>query len=153
MGLTAFNTKAHIARAALEAAAFQTKDVIDAMHADCGIQIERLKIDGGMTNNALVMQFQADLLNIPLHRPETAETTSLGSAFAAGLAVGFWSSVEDLKKIWKLKTCYTPQITESRRKYLVIFFMFLHHTLSFSFSFKTFYRCASGTRRLQGACT
>lgn len=85
VGLTAYNTKGHLARAALESAAFQTKDVIDAIHADAGVKIKVLRVDGGMTANSLVMQFQADLLDMPLHRPEISETTSLGAAFAAGI--------------------------------------------------------------------
>jgi glycerol kinase len=84
VGLTAYNNKGHLARAALESAAFQTKDVIDAMHADSGAKISVLRVDGGMTANSLVMQFQANLLDIPLNRPVISETTSLGAAFAAG---------------------------------------------------------------------
>lgn len=89
-GLTRFITKAHIARAALEATAFQTKEILDAMEKDTGINLKSLKVDGGMVRNNLLMQFQSDLLNVPVIRPTITETTALGAAYAAGLAVGFW---------------------------------------------------------------
>ena len=90
----------HIARAVLEATAFQTKEVVDAMNADSGVALTSLKVDGGMVQNDLLMQFQADILDVPVIRPVVAETTSLGAAYAAGLAVGFWAEIEDLRKNW-----------------------------------------------------
>lgn len=119
MGLTAFNTKGHIVRAALEASAFQVKDVVDAMYADSGVKISVLRVDGGMTKNYLLMQFQADMLDIPLHLPEISETTSLGAAFAAGLAVGFWHSVDELKGIWKKKSSWSPHFDAKKRCFLM----------------------------------
>src|SRR5438874_4440540 len=96
-GLTRYVNKGHIARAALEATAWQTREVVDAMNADSGVDLTSLKVDGGMVQNELLMQFQADVLDVPVIRPTVAETTSLGAAYAAGLAVGFWSEVEDLR--------------------------------------------------------
>ncbi|MGH2737418.1 MAG: glycerol kinase GlpK, partial [Actinomycetota bacterium] len=95
-GLTRYVNKGHIARAALEATAWQTKEIVDAMNADSGVDLTSLKVDGGMVYNELVMQFQSDVLGVPVIRPTVAETTSLGAAYAAGLAVGFWKEVEDL---------------------------------------------------------
>ena len=94
-GLTGYVTKGHIARAVLEAAAWQTREVVDAMAADSGVALSTLKVDGGMTANNLLMQFQADVLDVPVVRPVVAETTSLGAAYAAGLAVGFWPDRDD----------------------------------------------------------
>src|SRR5919202_2763123 len=94
-GLTRYVNAGHIARAALEATAFQSREVADAMDADSGVKLESLKVDGGMVANDLLMQFQADILGVPVIRPEVAETTALGAAYAAGLAVGYWSEVED----------------------------------------------------------
>src|SRR5215207_2225555 len=96
-GLTRFVNRGHLARAALEATAFQSREVADAMNADSGVEMESLKVDGGMVGNETLMQFQADILGVPVIRPEVAETTSLGAAYAAGLATGFWSEVEDLR--------------------------------------------------------
>ena len=90
-GLTRYVNKGHIARAALEATAYQTREVLDAMNADSGVPLTALKVDGGMVHNELLMQFQADILGVPVIRPTVAETTALGAAYAAGLAVGFWS--------------------------------------------------------------
>ncbi|MGH2765481.1 MAG: glycerol kinase GlpK, partial [Actinomycetota bacterium] len=95
-GLTRYVNKGHIARAALEATAWQSKEIVDAMNADSGVELKSLKVDGGMVYNELVMQFQSDVLGVPVIRPTVAETTSLGAAYAAGLAVGFWKEVEDL---------------------------------------------------------
>ena len=93
-GLTRYVNKGHIARAALEATAFQTREVLDAMNKDSGVQLKALKVDGGMVHNELLMQFQADMLDVPVIRPVVAETTALGAAYAAGLAVGFWTDLE-----------------------------------------------------------
>ncbi len=91
-GLTRYVNAGHIARATLEATAFQTREVMDAMEADSGVTLNELKVDGGMVANDLLMQFQADILGVPVIRPEVAETTALGASYAAGMAVGFWSS-------------------------------------------------------------
>ncbi|MBA3263225.1 MAG: hypothetical protein H0T69_12310, partial [Thermoleophilaceae bacterium] len=99
-GLTRFVTAGHIARAALEATAFQSREVVEAMNSDSGVALESLKVDGGMVGNDLLMQFQADLLGVPVIRPKVPETTSLGAAYAAGLATGFWGEVEDLRENW-----------------------------------------------------
>ncbi len=100
IGLTRFVNSGHIARAALEATAFQTKEVIDAMEIDSGVRLTALKVDGGMVYNGLLMQFQADILQVPVIRPSIAETTALGAAYGAGLAVGYWSGISDLKQNW-----------------------------------------------------
>ena len=100
VGMTRYVNKGHIARAALEATAYQTREVLDAMEADSGVKLTALKVDGGMVFNELLMQFQADVLNVPVIRPKVAETTSLGAAYAAGLAVGFWKGYEELRANW-----------------------------------------------------
>ncbi len=99
-GLTRYVNKGHIARAVLEATAWQTREVLDAMNADSGVDLTALKVDGGMVFNDLLMQFQADVLGVPVIRPKVAETTALGAAYAAGLAVGYWAEVEDLRANW-----------------------------------------------------
>ncbi len=114
-GLTRFNTKGHIARAALEATAWQTKEVVEAMNTDSGVDLTSLKVDGGMVENELLMQFQADVLDVPVIRPTVAETTSLGAAYAAGLAVGFWSEVEDLRANWGKDKEWQPQMDPQER--------------------------------------
>jgi glycerol kinase len=114
-GLTRFNTKGHIARAALEATAWQTKEVVEAMNTDSGVDLTSLKVDGGMVQNELLMQFQADVLDVPVIRPTVAETTSLGAAYAAGLAVGFWSEVEDLRANWGKDKEWQPQMDPQER--------------------------------------
>jgi glycerol kinase len=116
VGLTRFITKAHIARAALEATAFQTREVLDAVNADFGGSLSELKVDGGMTQNSLLMQFQADILGIPVVRPRIAETTALGAAYAAGLAVGFWSGLDELRAKWQEDARFTPSISEDERQ-------------------------------------
>jgi glycerol kinase len=116
VGLTAFVTKAHIARAALEAVAWQTREVVDAMAADAGRPLEVLKADGGMTANGLLMQFQADVLGAPVVRPTVAETTCLGAAYAAGLAVGFWPDLDSLRSHWREAARWTPTMTPDRRE-------------------------------------
>jgi glycerol kinase len=115
-GLTGYVTRAHIARAALEAVAWQTREVVDAMAADSGRPLDILKADGGMTANGLLMQFQADVLGVPVVRPKVAETTCLGAAYAAGLAVGFWPDLDTLRVHWKEDTRWTPVMDPSERE-------------------------------------
>jgi glycerol kinase len=115
VGLTRYVNKGHIARAALEATAFQTKEVLDAVNADTGKPFTELKVDGGMVQNDLLMQFQADILNIPVVRPQVAETTALGAAYAAGLAVGFWSDFDDLRKNWQEDKRWEPSMEDDER--------------------------------------
>ena len=99
-GLTRYVNRGHFARAALEATAYQTREVLDAMKADSGVALQALKVDGGMVYNDLLMQFQADVLGVPVIRPKVAETTALGAAYAAGLAVGFWGSTDEMRQNW-----------------------------------------------------
>jgi glycerol kinase len=115
-GLTRFVNKGHIARAALEATAWQSLEVVEAMNADSGVELTSLKVDGGMVHNELLMQFQADVLGVPVIRPTVAETTSLGAAYAAGLATGFWSEVEDLRANWGKDKEWTPQMDPQERE-------------------------------------
>ena len=115
VGLTRYVNKGHIARAVLEATAFQTREVVDAMNADSGVPLTALKVDGGMVQNNLLMQFQADILDVPVVRPVVAETTSLGAAYAAGLAVGFWAEIEDLRANWGKDHEWTPSMDGARR--------------------------------------
>jgi len=114
-GLTRFITKAHIARAVLEATAFQTKEVLEAMEKDTGIMLASLKVDGGMVKNELLMQFQADMLNVPVIRPIITETTALGAAYAAGLAVGVWNDQDDLRDYWQEDRVWTPAMEKTER--------------------------------------
>jgi glycerol kinase len=114
-GLTRYVNAGHIARATLEATAWQTKEVVDAMNKDSGVELSSLKVDGGMVHNELLMQFQADVLGVPVVRPTVAETTSLGAAYAAGLAVGFWSEVEDLRANWGKDKEWQPQMDPAER--------------------------------------
>ena len=114
-GLTRFATKGHLARAALEATAFQTREVLDAMNRDSGVDLTTLKVDGGMVFNELLMQFQADQLGVPVMRPVVAETTALGVAYAAGLAVGFWAGCDELRANWGLDRKWQPATTGSQR--------------------------------------
>jgi glycerol kinase len=113
VGLTRYVTKGHIARAALEATAWQTREVVDAMNADSGVALKELKVDGGMVYNDLLMQFQADVLGVPVIRPTVAETTSLGAAYAAGLAVGFWKEVNDLRANWGKDKDWSPKMDKA----------------------------------------
>ncbi|RDI33437.1 glycerol kinase GlpK [Lentzea flaviverrucosa] len=115
VGLTRFVNKGHLARAVLEATAFQTREVLDAMNADSGVDLTALKVDGGMVVNELLMQFQADILGVPVIRPVVAETTALGAAYAAGLAVGFWKSEDEIRENWAQDKQWEPQMDESRR--------------------------------------
>jgi glycerol kinase len=115
-GLTRYVNAGHIARAVLEATAWQTKEVVDAMNQDSGVELASLKVDGGMVQNELLMQFQADVLDVPVIRPTVAETTSLGAAYAAGLAVGFWSEVEDLRANWGKDKEWQPKMDPQERE-------------------------------------
>jgi glycerol kinase len=110
VGMTRYVNKGHIARATLEATAWQTREVLDAMEADSGVKLKELKVDGGMVYNDLLMQFQADCLQVPVIRPKVAETTALGAAYAAGLAVGFWKNVDDLRSNWGKDAEWTPKM-------------------------------------------
>jgi glycerol kinase len=114
-GLTRYATAGHIARAALEATAYQTLDVIEAMQRDSGLPISTLRVDGGMVVNALLMQFQADILNVPVLRPRTIETTALGAAYAAGLAVGYWRDIDDLAGNWGVTHTWSPAMLDADR--------------------------------------
>ncbi|MFD2466590.1 glycerol kinase GlpK [Amycolatopsis silviterrae] len=116
VGLTRFVNKGHISRAVLEATAFQSREVIDAMNADSGVPLKSLKVDGGMVVNELLMQFQADILGVPVIRPVVNETTALGAAYAAGLAVGFWESEDDIRTNWAKDKQWDPAMDESRRE-------------------------------------
>jgi glycerol kinase len=116
VGLTRYATKAHIARAALEAVAFQTREVLDAVNADAGLPLEELRVDGGMAANDTLMQFQADILGVPVVRPAVIETTALGAAYAAGLAVGFWADLDELRANWREDRRWEPQFTVDDRE-------------------------------------
>jgi glycerol kinase len=118
VGLTRYITAGHIARAALEATAYQTREVLDAMNKDSGVALKALKVDGGMVFNELLMQFQSDILGVPVIRPTVAETTALGAAYAAGLAVGFWAEVEDLRENWGVDKEWHPKMGEEEREKL-----------------------------------
>jgi glycerol kinase len=118
VGLTRYITKGHLARAALEATAFQTREVLDAMNQDSGVALKSLKVDGGMVYNELLMQFQSDILGVPVVRPKIAETTALGAAYAAGLATGFWSTTADLRENWQVGQTWSPQMEPGQRQNL-----------------------------------
>src|SRR5690606_10432883 len=115
VGLTRYATRAHIARAALEATAYQTRDVLAAMEKDSGIPVKELRVDGGMVANELLMQFQSDILGVPVVRPRVTETTALGAAYAAGLAVGYWSGLADLKGNWAVDKRWQPALAAAER--------------------------------------
>jgi glycerol kinase len=115
VGLTRYITKGHIARASLEASAFQTKEVLDAMQRDSGVTLKTLRVDGGMVRNELLMQFQTDLLGVPVVRPVVTETTSMGAAYAAGLAVGFWADEKELRAHWQADRSWEPRISAGER--------------------------------------
>jgi glycerol kinase len=115
VGLTRGSTASHIARAALESIAYQTMDVLKAMEADSGISIKELRVDGGATANDLLMQFQSDILNTKVLRPKVTETTALGAAYLAGLAVGYWSSIDDIQQQWQIDKTFAPSMEESKR--------------------------------------
>lgn len=115
VGLSRFNTNAHVARATLEAICYQSRDVVDAMEADSGVHLEVLKVDGGITANNLCMQIQADVLGVDVVKPVVAETTALGAAYAAGLAVGFWSDPDELRENWQEDQRWSPDWSEDQR--------------------------------------
>ncbi|MEV0788750.1 glycerol kinase GlpK [Kribbella sp. NPDC050459] len=115
VGLSRFNTNAHLARATLEAICYQSKDVADAMEKDSGVKLDVLKVDGGVTANELCMQMQADILGVPVSKPVVAETTALGAAYAAGLAVGFWKSKDELVQNWNEAKRWEPQWNDEQR--------------------------------------
>ena len=117
VGLTRYVNAGHIARAVLEATAYQTREVLEAMNADSGVDLKELRVDGGMVGNELLMQFQADILGVQVVRPQVAETTSLGAAYAAGLAVGFWGSIDELRQNWLKDKEWTPQMDEAQREH------------------------------------
>jgi glycerol kinase len=114
-GLTRYATRAHIARAALEATAYQTRDVVTAMEQDSGIRLSELRVDGGMVVNELLMQFQADVLDVAVVRPKVTETTALGAAYAAGLATGYWRSTDELRQNWGIEKRWTPAMSKEQR--------------------------------------
>jgi glycerol kinase len=114
-GLTRYATRAHLARAALESTAYQVRDVVEAMQADSGISLASLKTDGGMVANELLMQFQSDILDVPVMRPKVSETTALGAAYAAGLAVGYWRNTDDLRANWGIDKTWTPSMDAKTR--------------------------------------
>jgi glycerol kinase len=118
VGLTRYINKGHLARAALEATAYQTRQVLDAMEDDSGVKLSSLKVDGGMVGNQLLMQFQADILGVPVIRPKVVETTALGAAYAAGLATGFWSSINDLRSNWQVSQSWQPSMDAKQREQL-----------------------------------
>ncbi len=115
VGLTRYINKGHIARAALEATAYQTREVLDAMRQDSGVALKALKVDGGMVHNEMLMQFQADVLGVPVIRPQVAETTALGAAYAAGLAVGFWQSTDEMRQNWGMDKTWQPDETSNAK--------------------------------------
>jgi glycerol kinase len=118
VGLTRGTTRAHVARAALEGIALQVMDVLKAMEADAGIRLKELRVDGGAAANNLLMQLQADLLNVPVVRPKVTETTALGAAYLAGLAVGFWKDQADIARQWQADRRFTPKMKPAARKVL-----------------------------------
>jgi len=118
VGLTRYANKGHIARAALEATAFQTREVLEAMQKDSDVELTALKVDGGMVYNDLLMDFQASILGVPVIRPKFSETTALGAAYAAGLAVGFWDNLEDLRANWQVDKIWQPSMSPEKRDLL-----------------------------------
>lgn len=118
VGLTAYANRGHIARAALEATAYQTREILEAMQTDAGIQLGELRVDGGMSDNELLMQFQADILNVPVVRPRVMETTALGAAYAAGLAVKYWRGIDHLRDNWRVERRWSSNMSEQTRAHL-----------------------------------
>jgi glycerol kinase len=116
VGMTASHHKGHICRAALEAAAYQTKEVFDAIYKDSKVLLKNLKVDGGGTNNRLLMQFQSDIINVPVVKPKIMETTSMGAAFSAGLAVGVWKDLQQIRELWSVADTFTPKMEENERE-------------------------------------
>jgi glycerol kinase len=118
VGLTRYVNKGHLARAVLEATAYQTREVLDAMEQDSGVKLTTLKVDGGMVYNNTLMQFQSDILGVPVVRPKVAETTSLGAAYAAGLAVGFWNNTDEMRANWQVDHTWEPAMDDATREQL-----------------------------------
>ncbi|WP_434112551.1 glycerol kinase GlpK [Methylocaldum sp. GT1TLB] len=118
IGLTRYVNKGHFARAALEATAYQTRDIVDAMRQETGLNLDALKVDGGMVVNETLMQFQSDILGTPVIRPIVTETTALGAAYAAGLAVGFWTDIKELRDLWRKDKEWQPRMTAETRERL-----------------------------------
>lgn len=118
VGLTRGTNRNHIIRAALESIAYQTKDVLEAMQQDSGIDLTTLKVDGGAVANNFLMDFQADILGVPVHRPKVTETTALGAAYLAGLAVGFWENKDEITKRWSVDKVFEPTMIESKKEKL-----------------------------------
>jgi glycerol kinase len=118
VGLTAYANRGHIARAALEATAYQTREILEAMQTDAGVELGELRVDGGMSVNELLMQFQADILNVPVVRPRVMETTALGAAYAAGLAVKYWRSLDDLRDNWRVARRWSSDMSQQKRAHL-----------------------------------
>lgn len=115
VGMTAGHHRGHICRAALEASCYQTKEIFDAITKDSGVSLSTLKVDGGATINKLMMQFQADMLGVPVVKPLIMETTALGAAYAAGLAVGVWKDLDEIKKLWGVAETFQPTMSEEER--------------------------------------
>jgi glycerol kinase len=115
VGLTRYITKAHLARAGLEATAYQTAEILEAMEKESGVKLKSLRVDGGMVKNDLLMKFQSDVLGVPVIRPEITETTSLGAAYAAGLAVGYWQGTRELEKQWSEDQTWHPDMDQAQR--------------------------------------
>jgi glycerol kinase len=120
VGMTRYIHRGHIARAVLEATAYQTREVLDAMESDSGVRLSSLRVDGGMVNNNFLMQFQSDILNVPVVRPRILETTALGAAYAAGLAVGYWDNLDQLRENWSKASEWTPKMDENQRNILFL---------------------------------
>jgi glycerol kinase len=118
VGMTRYINKGHIARAALEATAYQSCEVLDAMQQDSGVELQTLNVDGGMVVNELLMQFQADIVGVPVVRPQVSETTALGAAYAAGLAIGYWDNTNDLRANWRVDKTWEPQMDPKLREQL-----------------------------------
>ncbi len=117
-GLTRGTSKEHFVRATLESLAYQTKDVLSAMEADSGIELKTLRVDGGAVKNHFLMDFQSGILNVPVQRPTVNETTALGAAYLAGLAVGYWGSQEDIAKQWAIEHSFVPTMNQEKRELL-----------------------------------
>ena len=118
IGITRGTTLEHIARAALESIAYQTRDVLESMHSDSGTKGRALRVDGGGTQSDLLMQFQADILGIPVEKPVVTEMAALGAAYLAGIGVGFWENMEEVERQWKVDKTYAPKMSEDQRESL-----------------------------------
>jgi glycerol kinase len=119
IGMTRGTTSAHLARAALESIAYQSADVLEAMKQDADLELSELRVDGGASQNNLLMQFQADILGVPVVRPKVSETTALGAAYLAGLAVGYWQSEAEIMQHWQLDQRFEPNISQDQREFLL----------------------------------